>query len=307
MVKVIRNFLILIFLSSCFSKNNDNKELQVENEKVVPIEIINGENENKKDDTSKSKINLDEIEIKKLNENNIDIEKFYGILEQAKKGDRESILLVASIYEKLGLKDKYNEIIKLGIKYKVQEIIRSIIAKDIDNNNFNTYEKYVNSLNKNDKENKKIIVLYNEKKANVYIKSKQFDKALLYYKTAYKYGSKIAPINIGYIYLTKNDVDEATKWFNIAYKYNKKDAGYELGVIFYNKKEYKKALPFLEEQYKYGEKKIALNIGISYFVLGDFEQALKWYKIAKDNGFENEANNLIDQLNSSRKGSYNVN
>ena len=72
-------------------------------------------------------------------------------------------------------------------------------------------------------------------------------------------------------------------------------------------KEYKKALPFLEEQYKYGEKKIALNIGISYFVLGDFEEALKWYKIAKNNGFENEANNLIDQLNSSRKGSYNVN
>lgn len=301
--------MLLLLLFSCSREYDESKDFPSTNNKIVPVEIIKTQNNRELSKLEKEKLEkLSLIEKQSLDKEGIDLIKFVEIIEKAEQGDKDSIIIIASIYDKINLKSGYDKALKLAVEYKVDELIRIEASEKITASKLVEAEKYIRLLDKNNKDNRNILLIYNEKKADKLIANKQYEKSLTYLKEAYKYGSKNSSLNIAFVYLYKQDRDNALKWFKEAYKYNKREAGYEIAVIYYNEKNYEEALKYLLEQDKLGEEKLSGHIAICYYRLANYEEAYKWFEKAKQDGNNIEnIDKFIDEINSNRKGSYNVN
>jgi TPR repeat protein len=164
----------------------------------------------------------------------------------------------------------------------------TLMAEDARLNNYSQTKAWLKDANSNADSAYNIGHTYQTK-------IKDYDKAIYWYKKAYKLdkGSDVAN-NLGYLYDDIKEYKKAIKWYKVGIEQGDADSSFNLALLYKRKlKDYPNAIKYYTKAISMGDKSAAFNLGLLYKnKLKDYQNAIKYYKKAYEMGEIGGANSL---------------
>lgn len=287
-------YLILMLLIFSCNKEKNKENPVIKSDDNLLIEIVNVETPNQfflnlDDEEILSEFN--ENELKKISENNIDLNQIKKANKFYKYGDEESINTLSFFYYLLDDVDKLEEILKIGTKYNIKNSIYNLGLIELKKGNFEKALDLFSKLPKDYKFNE-----INDIKVNVYkqlalksYKKNNFkitiENLIKVYEISRDFNLEVDIYNV---YLKLGDEKKAMYWLKKSSDRGNINSMKELATIYSEKNDFDNAIKLYQRLYNKGEIIYAKNLYLEYNKILNTKETLRWYKISRKLGLVDE-------------------